>query len=122
MPSKPGKLSPPELLSQRSGGGSSGSDSAVDNPENLVAACPHITVLMGGVGVPCLVDTGSMVSTITESFFVQHFEPWGSEKLHSCNWLRLSAANGLAIPYVGYLELDVQLCGKVVSKRGVLVV
>uniref|UniRef100_A0A8C6TU90 Gypsy retrotransposon integrase-like protein 1 n=1 Tax=Neogobius melanostomus TaxID=47308 RepID=A0A8C6TU90_9GOBI len=63
-----------------------------------------------------------MVSTITESFFVQHFAPWGQEKLKSCNWLRLSAANGLAIPYIGYFELDVELCGKVIAKRGVLVV
>lgn len=77
---------------------------------------------MGGVCVPCLVDTGSMVSTITQSFFEQHFEPWGQEKLRSCNWLTLSAANGLAIPYVGYFELDVQLCGKVIARRGVLVV
>ena len=77
---------------------------------------------MGGVEVPCLVDTGSMVSTITESFFVKHFEPWGSEKLHSCNWLRLTAANKMAIPYIGYIELDVQLCGKEIVKRGVLVV
>ena len=77
---------------------------------------------MGGVEVSCLVDTGSMVSTITESFFVKHFEPWGSEKLHSCNWLRLTAANKMAIPYIGYIELDVQLCGKEIVKRGVLVV
>lgn len=88
----------------------------------LMSACPHITVLMGGVEVPCLVDTGSMVSTITESFFVQHFEPWGEEKLRSCNWLQLRAANGLGIPYIGYLELDVELCNKVIAKRGVLVV
>ena len=46
----------------------------------------------------------------------------GAEKLQSCKWLRLSAANGLAIPYVGYLELDVQLCGKTVKRGGVLVV
>ena len=83
--------------------------------ERLVSACPNIAVLMGGVQVPCLVDTGSMESTITESLFLQHFEPWG---LESCNWLRLSAANGLAISYVGYLELDVQLCGKTVKRRG----
>lgn len=30
--------------------------------------------------------------------------------------------NGLAIPYVGYLELDVELCGKVMSGCGILVV
>ena len=77
---------------------------------------------MGGVTVPCLVDTGSMVSTITESFFIQNFEPWGEEKLRSCHWLQLKASNGLDIPYVGYLELDVVLFDKVITKHGVLVV
>ncbi|KAI3361878.1 hypothetical protein L3Q82_002197 [Scortum barcoo] len=77
---------------------------------------------MGGVKVPCLVDTGSMVSTVSESFFRHHFEPWGQERLHSCNWLQLRAANGLAIPYLGYLELEVQLCDKLMPRCGVLVV
>lgn len=77
---------------------------------------------MGGVEVPCLVDTGSMVSTVTESFFHQHFEPWGQERLRSCHWLQLKAANGLAIPYLGYLELEVKLCGRVMASCGVLVV
>lgn len=77
---------------------------------------------MGGVQVPCLLDTGSMVSTISESFFYQHFKPWGADKLRSCHWLRLKAANGLAIPYIGYLELEVELCGRVLTQCGVLVV
>ncbi len=77
---------------------------------------------MGNVSVPCLVDTGSMVSTITESFFQEHFATWDHDRLQSCNWLRLRAANGLAIPYVGYLELDVTLCDKVMSRCGILVV
>lgn len=77
---------------------------------------------MGGVIVPCLVDTGSMVTTITESIFKEKFELWGGDKLKSCNWLQLTAANGLDIPYVGYFELDVEVLGKVIQKRGVLVV
>ncbi|KAK0136668.1 hypothetical protein N1851_027171 [Merluccius polli] len=77
---------------------------------------------MGGVKVPCLVDTGSMVSTISESFFRQNFEPWGQERLQSCHWLQLRAANGLEIPYIGYLELEVRLCGKLMSSCGVLIV
>lgn len=36
--------------------------------------------------------------------------------------MQLSAANGLAIPYLGYLELEVQLCGKRMPRCGVLVV
>lgn len=77
---------------------------------------------MGGTQVSCLVDTGSMVSTVTESFFLKHFQSWGHEKLRACNWLKLRAANGLDIPYVGYLELDVELCGTLVPHCGVLVV
>lgn len=77
---------------------------------------------MGNVTVSCLVDTGSMVSTITESFFQEHFAPWDQDRLRSCHWLQLRAANGLAIPYVGYLELDVTLCEKEMSRCGILVV
>lgn len=81
-----------------------------------MAPCPHLEVGMGGVTFPCLLDTGSMVSTVIESFFLQHFKPWGQERLQACRWLKLTAANGLAIPYTGYLELDID------PKCGVLVV
>ncbi len=70
----------------------------------------------------CLVDTGSMVTTVTESCFTTYFKPWGPERLLSCQWLQLRAANGLSIPYIGYLELDIELCGRVLSGCGVLVV
>ena len=79
-------------------------------------------VTIGGVQVPCLIDTGSMVSTVTETFFQKHLAPRGPNSLKSCNWLQLRAANGLAIPYVGYMELDVQLCGKAIPNCGILVV
>lgn len=59
-----------------------------------------------------------MVTTIAESFFLQHFQ--GAPR--SCRWLQLRAANGLEIPYVGYVELDVEVLGKVIPQRGVLVV
>ena len=56
---------------------------------------------MGGVTVPCLIDTGSMVTTITESFFQEHFHHLQKK---DCKWLGLKAANGLDIPYIGYIE------------------
>uniref|UniRef100_A0A671UWP7 ribonuclease H n=1 Tax=Sparus aurata TaxID=8175 RepID=A0A671UWP7_SPAAU len=77
---------------------------------------------MGGVKVSCLVDIGSMVSCVSESFFRRYFEPWGHERLQSCHWLQLRAANSLAISYIGYLELEVQLCGKLMPNCGVLIV
>lgn len=63
-----------------------------------------------------------MVSTVTESFFHKHFAPWGHDRLLACHWLQLRAANGLAIPYLGYLEVDVSLCGKKIPRCGILVV
>lgn len=89
---------------------------------HLMSGCPQLVVQVGGVSVACLIDTGSMVSTITESYFLKYFEPWGQERLKRCQWLQLRAANGLTIPYLGYIELDVEICGKVMPECGILVV
>lgn len=67
-----------------------------------------VDVKMGGVMVTCLVDTGSMVSTITETLFKEHFQLLGQDQLRSFGWLQLKAAYGLDIPYRDYLELDVE--------------
>lgn len=88
----------------------------------LMASCPNTDALMGRVIVPCLVDTGFMVSIVTESFFLEQFSPWGHNRLQSCHGWQLQAANSLPIPYTGYLELDVVLCGKVAHCCGNLVV
>lgn len=76
---------------------------------------------MGDVEVTCLVDTGSQVSTVTESFFREYIAR-NNRELESCGWLKLTAANGLDIPYVGYVELDVTALGQTIPARGVLVV
>ncbi len=89
---------------------------------NLVGSCPVVEVDMGGIKVSCLLDTGSMVTTICESFFKRHFQSWDDRQLQKCNWLQLRAANGLEIPYLGYLELDITVLGKVIPGMGVLVV
>ncbi len=39
-----------------------------------------------------------------------------------CRWLQLRAASGLEIPYIGYVELDIELCGKIIQGCGVLLV
>ncbi|XP_076132875.1 uncharacterized protein LOC143114921 [Alosa pseudoharengus] len=109
-------------MSHHSEGGNSGSGngSGVSRPEfsQIVGSCPYVTVTMGGVQVKCLLDTGSMVSTVTESFFRTHFR----ESPRACQWLQLRAANGLDIPYLGYVELDVNVLGTLISKRGILIV
>ncbi|KAL1280076.1 hypothetical protein QQF64_014676 [Cirrhinus molitorella] len=114
------KLALTELQSHRLVGEFIGSiSSRTDYAPQLVSACPHLNVLFGGVPIPCLIDTGSMV---TESCFRKYFDPLGREGHKPCQWLQLQAANGLEIPYIGYVELDVELCGSLVPKCGVLVV
>lgn len=88
----------------------------------LVGSCPVVMVNMGDVEVPCLLDTGSMVSTITESFFDEHFNAFGKQEVGNCQWLGLKAANGLDIPYVGYVTLTVNVYGTQIPNCGVLVV
>ena len=90
--------------------------------QRAVGRCPTTIVKLGGVAVPCLLDSGSEVSTITESCFDKNYRPKGKTLLSTSGWLTLTAANGLDIPYVGYFELDVETLGITVPKRGILVV
>lgn len=93
-----------------------------EHTSQLIWSCLIVKVGMWDIVVPCLLDTWSMVTTITEGFFKQYFQSQGVEQLQQCNWLQLKADNGLEIPYVGYIELDVNVLGKTLPKMGVLVI
>ena len=69
-----------------------------------------------------MVDTGSQVSTITETFYRTHLAQTENHLQDTNKWLTIRAANGLTVPYVGYFELDIKVCGVVLPNRGVLVV
>ena len=66
-----------------------------------VGKCPIANVKLGGVLVPCLLDSGSEVSTITESFFnenfrskgffTENFRSKGKNLLSTSGWLILRA-------------------------------
>ena len=83
-----------------------------------VGKCPIANVKLGGVLVPCLLDSGFEVSTITESFFNENVRSKGKNLLSISGWLTLTAANELNIPYIGYFELDVEILGITIPKRG----
>ena len=71
------------MKSQTTEGTQSGSvaHNSEDTYECLVGQSPIVEVMMGGVRIKCLLDTGSMVTTITEVCFKQHFYPTESKKL-----------------------------------------
>ena len=61
-----------------------------------------------------------MVTTINSRFFDRHLrEKVGPAR--PCEWLHLRAANGLPIPYTGYIEPDVSLAGHLVPQVGILI-
>lgn len=86
-----------------------------------VGECPRVQVTVGGVPIECLLDTGSQVSTISESVFNKCFKPLGVIP-RDVSYLRLTAANGLDLPYVGCMETDIELFGKTLVNQAVFVV
>ena len=93
-----------------------------DSLECLVGHAPTLEVKMGGIPVVCLMDTGSQVTTVTESFFKEHLKTLAADVMDPKSWLVIRAANGIEIPYTGYIEIDMEVCGIHVLKRGVLIV
>lgn len=90
--------------------------------ERAVGTCPEVIIHIGGEPVRCLLDTGSNVSTLTESFFREHLH--GEDKDIHCTakWLKITAANKLPLPYLGYVELDIQVMGLTIPECGFLIV
>ena len=60
-----------------------------NNSQPLIGKCPVVEVQIGETMINCLLDTCSMVTTITESLFKEVFQCWGAPKLKTCGWLAL---------------------------------
>ena len=74
------------------------------------------------VEVPCLVDMGSRVTIITLSLLQQILKKPPREHLvDTTSWLKLKAANGLELPYLGYVERPINVFGQELTGRGMLV-
>lgn len=52
-----------------------------------------------GEEVNCLLDSGSQVTTVPESFYKQHFSEQEIKPLHDL--LEVEGANGQLVPYFG---------------------
>ncbi|XP_062386494.1 uncharacterized protein LOC134074827 isoform X2 [Sardina pilchardus] len=114
-----GFLMPPATVGQVTGNPLS--DPSVSPRDLLVGQCPLVEVKANDKTIRCLVDTGSQVTMFSETLCKELFSdqqpqgPYGP-------WLSLRGANGLDIPYIGYLVLDFQVKDVLVPARGVVVV
>ena len=87
--------------------------------DKAVGSCPEIDVCIEGFPCNCLVDTGSQISTVTESFFRKLND---RDLADTGNYIRVVAANNLDVPYLGYTEVQMTIGGASLPAIGVFVV
>lgn len=76
-------------------------------PKWLIGAKYNASVLIDGQASTCPLDTGSQVTTISQSF---HEGNLSTLDIHPLNELReIEAANGQTAPYSGFVEIDITL-------------
>ena len=80
-----------------------------NNTPGLLGAPNEVTVIVDGTTTKGLLDTGSTVSTISESFYRQNLSTTPMESLTYL--LNIECADGKQLPYLGYIETDLQLPG-----------
>ena len=85
---------------------------------NVVGPSPKTTCVVNGIELRALADSGSEVTTITKSCYLQHFDSLFEDTTY---WLHLGAANYEGIAYVGYTELDVEVDHQTIHKAGILI-
>jgi len=86
-----------------------------------IGDCPEAVVRVGDVDIKCLIDTGAQVSTVTETFYKEHLAP-GREVIDVSSYITISASQGLEIPYIGYVELQVSALSHIFDGLGFLIV
>ncbi|MEG7521710.1 MAG: hypothetical protein M3H12_01210 [Chromatiales bacterium] len=50
------------------------------------------------------------MSTVTEDFFRRHLDEV-SRLMGTPSWIAIASTQGLAVPYVGFVEADLLICG-----------
>ena len=73
---------------------------------------------MDGFEVKATLDTGSMVTTVAESWYRRHL----SQDVRNVSWFQLTAANGHPIDTVGYILVDVTVGEDIIMDCPVVVI
>ena len=93
--------------------------------QKAMATCPRINMGCGRKMIPSLLNSGSQVTLICQSFFKQeilpHIKPSDGEKVKAHQLFQLTAADNGKLPISMYVELDLDFLGIVVPKVGVLI-
>ena len=81
----------------------------------LLESPNEVTVKANGIIASALLYTGSTVSTVSESFYLQYL---GNQHIQTLNRiLHIECADGEEMPYLGYITVDFELPGTSTSDR-----
>ena len=90
-----------------------------------VAKCPKVCISAHGIQIPSLLDSGSEVKLLQQSYFDQHIlpkiKPATGEKANAHSLFKLTVANDGQMPIKMYMELDLTFWGLRVQKMGILI-
>ena len=90
-----------------------------------VAKCPKVCISAHGIQIPSLLDSGSEVTMLWQSYFDQHIlskiKLATGEKANTHCLFKLTVANDGQMPIKMYTKLDLTFLGLKVPKVGVLV-
>ena len=91
-----------------------------------VAKSPKVCISAHGIQIPSLLDLGSEVMLLRQSYFEKHLLPKiqaaTSEKADAHQLFHLTVANDGQLPVKMYTELDINFLGLKVPNVGILIV
>ena len=93
--------------------------------EQAVAPCPEITMIIKGQKVQALLDMGSQVTLMNESYFIQNIQQLlptvDKDHLNAHKLFNLKGVEDGCVPLTKYFSVDIQVGGRLVHDIGVLV-
>ena len=93
--------------------------------EQAVALCPEITMIIKGQKVWALLDMGSQVTLMNESYYlqnIQHLLPTvDKDHLNAHKLFYLQGVEDGCVPLTKYFSVDIQVGGRLIHDTGILV-
>ena len=93
--------------------------------EQAVAPCPGITMIIKGQNVRALLDMGSQVTLMNESYFLQNiqqlFPTVDKDHLNAYKLFNLKGVEDGCVPLTKYFSVDIQVRGRLIHDIGILV-
>ena len=93
--------------------------------EQAVAPCPEITMIIKGQKVRALLDMGSQVTLMNQSYFLQNIQQLlptvGKDHLNAHKLFNLKGVEDGCVPLTKYFSVDIQVGGRLIHDIGILV-